>query len=143
MRQNGFTITEMVVIIAVFAIIFWLLVTGSTSFIGNQLLYAERDTLVSLLRDARSRAMGNINQSNHGIFIDTDKYISFDGASYAARDQAKDALFPKSSGVTTAGPNEIMFSALDGQSNASGTITVLTNTGSSTISINNEGQINW
>ena len=142
-KTSGLTFIEVIVVMAIIIIIFWFALNIGTRQIGTQTLFSERDVVLGLLRDARSRAMGNINQSDHGVFIGSSNYTAFDGQTYSSRNQANDSVFPKFNGVTFSGLTEIVFLSLSGQSTASGTIIMSNSTGTSTISINNEGAINW
>ena len=142
-KTAGLTLMEVILVIAITVIIFWFALSVGTRQIGTQSLLSERDVVLGLLRDARSRAMGNINQSDHGVFIGTNTYTSFDGETYSSRNQTYDSVFPKFDGVNFSGLTEVVFLSLSGQSTASGTIMMYNSTGTSTISINNEGAINW
>ncbi len=142
-KTSGLTLIEVILVIAITVIIFWFALSVGTRQIGTQTLFSERDVVLGLLRDARSRAMGNINQSDHGIYIGTNNYTAFDGPTYDSRNQSYDSVFPKFNGVVFSGLTEVVFLSLSGQSTASGTIMMSNSTGTSTISINNEGAINW
>lgn len=142
---RGFTLIEVLLVIAILAIIFGYTIGAGSNFYFNQALISERDSLIGLLRNARSRALANINQSSHGIFMSTstNQYIIFDGPSYASRAVAYDLAFPKSAALTVTGPAEIVFSSPEGASNVSGTIILSGGAGAASISINSEGGINW
>jgi prepilin-type N-terminal cleavage/methylation domain-containing protein len=141
----GFTLIEVVVAIALLAMIFSFSFGVGSNFYGSQVLVAERDNLLSLLRSARSLAVNNVDQSSHGVFVSTStsQYAIFEGNSYASRNQSLDVYFPISYGAVITGLAEVVFSALDGKANVSGTIIISTSIGSSTITLNNEGRINW
>lgn len=142
-EKRGFTIVEVLIVVAILTIVFGFSLGVGSNFYSSQVLIGERDSVVSLLRNARTRAMNNTNQSSHGVFIDTNQYVAFDGESYAARNQAYDAVFPRSAGVTITGPLEIVFKVMEGTSNVSGTIAVTNGVGNVNIVLNNEGRINW
>ncbi|MDO8537150.1 MAG: prepilin-type N-terminal cleavage/methylation domain-containing protein [bacterium] len=141
----GFTLIEVMVVVAILVVVFGYTIGAGSNFYTNQALISERDSLVSLLRGARSKSLVNINQLSHGVLINTstNQYIVFDGASYAARNQAYDIVFPKSSAVAIAGPSEIVFSALEGASNTSDTIVISSGVGVANIVINSEGRVSW
>lgn len=144
-ERRGFTILEIIVVVAILTIVFGYAVGAGSNFYFNQALIGERDSLVGMLRSARNRALDNVNQLSHGVYVSTStgRYIVFDGASYASRNQAYDLAFPKSGAVAASGPVEIVFAALDGTSNVSGTITLTASAGSANISVNSEGRISW
>src|SRR3989338_10732200 len=124
--KSGFTLLEVMIVVAILAIIMGATMSSGFGFYTNQSLIGERDGLTSLLRHARGRAMNNTNQSSHGVYISTstNQYILFQGASYASRSQDYDLPFPKSPGATFTVPSEILFTAVTGVSSASGTITL-------------------
>ena len=140
---SGFTLIEILVVVAIFVIVLGFALGVGSEFYRSQVLIAEKDNLVGLLRSARNQAMNNINQSSHGVFIDSNQYILFEGESYSARHQDFDEAFPLSYGVSIGGANEVVFRALDGQSSASGTITITNSRGTANIELNYEGRISW
>ena len=142
-QEEGFTIIEILFVLAISTAIFLLVSTSDFSLYTARSLDAERETVVSLLHWARVKAMNNMNQSDHGFYISSDKYIVFQGGSYAARNVNFDEEFSRSARVAISGPAEIVFSAIEGASNASGTITISSASGTANISLNYEGRISW
>jgi prepilin-type N-terminal cleavage/methylation domain-containing protein len=142
---RGFTLLEVMIVVAILAVVMGATVSSGFNFYTNQSLNGERDGLVSLLRHARGRAMNNTNQSSHGVYVSTstNQYILFQGASYASRATDYDLPFPKSPSITFTGPAEILFAALTGTSSASGTITLSGNAGSVSVFVNGEGRVSW
>ncbi|MBI4086216.1 MAG: prepilin-type N-terminal cleavage/methylation domain-containing protein [Candidatus Liptonbacteria bacterium] len=140
---KGFSIIEILIVMAILTIIAGFVAGVGSNFYNNQALIGERDSVIGLLRSARTRAINNINQASHGVYIGASQYVAFDGESYAARKQDYDAVFPRSLGATIMGPSEIVFKAIEGTSNVSGTITISSGIGSVTISLNGEGMVNW
>lgn len=142
-RESGFTLIEVLVVLALTTALFGLGAGVGGNFYNNQTLISERDNIVGMLRNARNRAMDNANQTSHGVYIGAGGYTEFDGASYASRNTDYDATFPRYPKVTITGPSEIVFAAMEGISNVSGTISVSSGAGTVGISINNEGRISW
>lgn len=143
LNSGGFTLIELVVVIAVSVVVFGFAFGVGSNFYGNQALIAERDSVLNLLRRARTKAMNNVGQSDHGLYIATTTYVVFEGSSYAARSQDFDEAFPRSNGAAISGPTEIVFTALEGASSVSGTISIASGKGQADISINREGRISW
>ncbi|MEK9180393.1 MAG: type II secretion system protein [Patescibacteria group bacterium] len=142
-RKSAFTLIEIIVVLAISAVIFSFTLGVGVDFYQSQALISERDTLLSLLRSARVNAMDNINQSDHGISVGTTTYVVFEGSSYASRNTEFDQGFPHSPGVVFSGPGEIVFAALEGTPNVSGTVSISNARGRSDIAINSEGRISW
>lgn len=141
--QTGATLIELLVVVAIFTVIAGFGFIVSTNFYRKQVLDSERTSILSILRRARSKALNNINESNHGFYIDSDRYVIFEGPSYTARNRDFDEYYPRAGGITFSGPSEFVFSALDGSSNVSGTIMMTSGSKSLTIKINGEGGINF
>jgi prepilin-type N-terminal cleavage/methylation domain-containing protein len=139
----GFTILEVLIVMGILSIL-----VGLGLFIGNDFfkgysLRLEKNTVVSALQKARSQSMNNIGQSNHGIYVTSDGFAIFQGPSYDGRSTSFDQAISSDPSITHSGLNEIVFSQLSGQSNASGTITLSNGISSTTISVNYEGAISW
>ena len=151
--QTGFTIIEILVVIALLATISGFGLIVSIDSYRGYAFRADRDTLVSLLERARSQSMNNIcigasctNGRLHGVFIDAagSQYILFQGSTYAARDSAVDEVVGASSLVSHSGLAEVVFAQLSGDANPAGDIVLSGMAGSvSTTSINARGQISW
>ncbi|MBU6501142.1 MAG: prepilin-type N-terminal cleavage/methylation domain-containing protein [Patescibacteria group bacterium] len=142
-NERGFTLIELVVVIALLAIIFGYVLQIGYQFYASQVLVSERDSIVNLLHRARSLALDNYNQANHGLYITDASYTVFQGNSYAARNADFDEVFNRAGGISLSGPSEIVFSAINGSSNVSGTMAFYNNTGGFSVSVNGEGRINW
>lgn len=140
---NGFTLIEIVLVIALIALSLGLGWFISLEFYGTYALDAERDTLVSALRKARSQSLRNIGGVPHGLSIMSDRYTLFFGTSYAARNLAFDENIARSAGITLAGPAEIVFGQLTATSSASGTVTLSDGVRQRMITTNYEGRISW
>lgn len=143
MSKRGFSLIEVIIVIAVLVVVSGFTLGVGSEFYNSRSLIAERDSLVALLRRARINAMNNTNQMDQGVFLGSSEYVIFQGNSYAGRNSAFDETFPRLGGVTIEGPTEVVFSALEGASNASGTIAIVSASGRAEISINYEGRISW
>ncbi len=142
--RAGITLMEIVLVVAIFLVLFAVVLPVGVGFYRQYLLTAERDNLVAVLRRARSQAMSNYGQSNQGVSFQTSQYVIFRGASYAARLSDYDLVVPHSAGITlNASSSEIVFQALDGSANVSGTIGLSGGATSINININGEGRIDW
>ena len=142
-HESGFTLLEIVIATAILTIIAGLGLVISINFYKSQSLTVERDTVVSLLRKARSQALTNFNQSAHGLYIDESQYIIFQGSSFAGRSVEFDQSFGKAPNISASGLSEVVFSPLTAIATASGTIDLTNGLSTSTIFINYEGRIDW
>src|SRR3989344_5249325 len=83
--KGGFTLVEVIVVIAIVGLIFGLGLFMSFDVYRGFSHRSERDVIVSLLERARSHAMANVGQSAWGFCEDAgNNYIIFHGTVYAA-----------------------------------------------------------
>lgn len=143
-KRTGFTLIEVSLAIAIIMI-----VGGAGLFVGfdqyrGYSLLAERDNLAAMLQRARNQAMTNINEAPHGLSVQSQNFVVFQGASYAARNTAYDEIFPRYALVSTSGINEVVFRQLRGDVAAgTGDINLTNGLKTLTVSVNGEGRINW
>lgn len=140
--MKGFTLIELLVVLALFVIIIGYSAPFMIKFLAQTDVRSERNTTVSLLRESRSKAITNQNDDSWGLHITATDFTTFKGTSYSARDTAFDKTYPRSKGVTITGLTDGIFARMSGTS-SSATIIISNATATYTVSINNEGQINW
>lgn len=143
MRTNrGFSVVEILLSSAILVIIFALGAPVTLDFYQSQLLTSERDKLIGIIKRARTLSLANKNKSAHGVYIDNNQYLLFEGSSYAARNTAYDEFFTHSSALVFSGVSEIIFAPLSGDA-ASTSLNGNIGPKSITISTNSEGGIIW
>lgn len=147
--QSGFTLIEVITVMAIFIILASLGLFLSMDFYKSFAFHNERKILVSILQKARSQSLANINQKPHGMYIDyaanPKTYTLFQGSNYASRDVNQDIVFQASWAVTPLGMTEVVFSQLSGQASVSGGNLTLRDSihSDAVIFINNEGRIDF
>jgi prepilin-type N-terminal cleavage/methylation domain-containing protein len=148
---RGFTLIEILLVISLIALIFSFTVAlGFDSYRRNS-LKTERDTLVSILQKARSQAINNIDDSRHGFYFDGTNYIVFAGDSFDPLTVANDLVVKKNPSIEVIvnvsteinGLKQIVFNQLTGNIDQTASLVLSDGISSSTISINQEGRINW
>ncbi|MEK7195319.1 MAG: hypothetical protein AAB655_01345, partial [Patescibacteria group bacterium] len=73
---------EILVVMAIVTVLAGLgLWIGMDSFRGYS-YRSERNRFISSLQKARLESMTNINESKHGVRVESDKYVIFEGDSY-------------------------------------------------------------
>src|SRR3954466_3570125 len=82
--KKGFTLIEILVVTAIFAVIISLGLLMSMETFRGTTFRSERDTMVGVLQKARSRAMANIKQSQWGVHyqMSDHTYTIFKGSTY-------------------------------------------------------------
>jgi len=135
---------EIIVVIAILTGLIGLGLFMSMDSYKAYLSRSERDTVVSLLQRARSRAMANSFQTSWGVCYIAPDYIVFRGATCTAGAATNEATPGNPSatitGMSSASP--VVFAQLSGAASAA-TITVTENAKVATITILYEGTIIW
>ncbi len=138
----GFTLVEVLVVMAIISGLF---VSGSFvsfDFYRGDLLRAEQATMVSVLQKARSRAMNNIDASQHGVYIDSNFYILFRGPASTTALSTNERI-PRNSAVLISGINNVVFTQLSGEPDFPDDIILTYGARTATVSIRNGGLIDW
>lgn len=141
-RAHGFTLIEIMIAMGIASILFAISLPITFEFYQNYQIASERDTVLSLLREARSQAMINLGNTNHGLYISPTAYTVFQGTSYATRSTALDQTHPRTKAITITGSTEIIFNARSGQTSAS-IISFSYGTHIYKINVNSEGMVDW
>jgi len=145
--RNGFTLVEIILVLGLLTMLGGFGLFISMDFYRSYSLRASRNTLISTLHKARSQAISNIDQAPHGIRIESNQYTVFEGPTYASRTATLDEVIGAEPTVTISTistlPLDIVFGQLDGSVAASNTVQVGSGVKIYTISINNEGAIDW
>lgn len=139
--SSGFTLIEIIVVIAIFGALIALGLFMSMETFRGTLFRSEQDIVVSVLQKARSRAMANMYQTSWGVCYITPDYVIFRGTECTAGLPTNETI-PASpaSAVTFSAP--IIFSQLSATT-IGGTITLMQDGRTSTIAVNQEGTIGW
>lgn len=140
---TGLTLIEIVVAVSIMVLIFATGLIATITYYNKYTANSERDNVVGILKRARGKAQNNINQSNQGVYFATSSYTIFQGASYASRVKDYDENFPRASGLNVTGTSQVVFAALTGESDTSGTITLTYGGVTTTIRLNGEGMVDW
>lgn len=147
--QKGFTLIELLVVIVIFSILATLGLFLSMDFYRTYSSNAEVGTLVSSLAKARAQSLANINEKEHGVHVQDNKYIVFArtaGAGFGSQ-ISEDLEIPAGSG-TSVTTTDIIFERLTGKArDGSGvcpcTINLSSQGKTKTVTINIEGGIDW
>jgi|SRR3989344_1626533 len=137
----GFTMIEILVVLAIFGALMMMGLFFDFTFYRGTSFNTDVDIFASILQRARARAVNNINESNHGVYIDTGDYVLFQGNSYGAN-PSFDQRISRNPNVNFSGASEIVFSQISGNSSFEGDLIIDGFGKTTTISLNHEGLIN-
>ncbi len=139
-QNKGFTLIEILVVIGIMTFILGFGVVTNLSVFKTDTFQTEEAKIVSLLQKARSRAMSNQYDTNHGICYIAPNYIIFKGNTCTAGDAIPASVAIASNAGTTF--PTVVFNRLSGTTTGT-TIHITDGVKSADITINNEGTINW
>ena len=142
-KPKGFTLIEMILSLAVIAVIAGFSVPVLQSLQRRNDLKLATDMVYGNLRRAQILAKGAANDSAWGVHFDGNSIVVFSGTSYASRVSTSDETAQMSASVFATGTTDFIFNKLSGNLIATGTI-ILSNglNESTTIYINEKGTIN-
>lgn len=140
-KGGGFTLIEVAIVMAIFGFLVAMGLFFDFSLYRGSSFHSDVDIFASVLQRSRARAINNVNESKHGVFIDSDKYVLFQGASYGSK-PAFDQPILRNPGLNFNGPSEIIFDQISGDADFEGDIIITGNGKEATITINHEGLIN-
>jgi prepilin-type N-terminal cleavage/methylation domain-containing protein len=140
---RGFTLLEIVLTMAIIGILATVGTAVTMTMYRSAILKSERTLLVNLFQKARTQAMANLNGANHGLKITGNSYVVFEGPNYDNRVQGRDETVGRDATITIAGPTEIVFIEISGNAQPNGDIIVNSGNGSFTISVNDQGRIDY
>jgi prepilin-type N-terminal cleavage/methylation domain-containing protein len=149
--QKGLTVIEVLVVLGIMTIVGgFALVVSLTAYRGSS-RHAGRATFVAALQHARAESIDDICEGSacvagapHGVSLQADHYVLFQGPSYLARDASVDEAIPADPGLAHSGLSEVVFMNASGDAAQAGDIILTDPDGHvSTTTIGSEGQISW
>jgi prepilin-type N-terminal cleavage/methylation domain-containing protein len=154
--QKGFTLVEIIISIAILAVIASLGLFISMDFFKSYSFRSEQSVIVTLLQNTRSQSLNNIDQVRHGVHFQGSplRYTIFECpvgtpqcSSYVAG--SSDLTTNSSYNITMTSPAlpfDIIFDQLNGDCvSCASPVNIQISDGVKNyiITINNEGQISW
>lgn len=144
---NGFSLIELLIVVALIMIIAGFSMTLSTSAIMRSNAADERDFIVALLTESRARALSNVDESAHGVYIDTGvrKYLTYERRGGCTRATTSVIEIPFVSSASVGGTLDRCFAPLSLRVSAgnTGTTTIALGGSTTTVNVNSVGRIDW
>lgn len=143
MARAGFTLVELLIVLAIVLLILSLTGTIATNTYPKSQLRANAGLVAQTLREARSYTIARRHESVWGVHLTATDMTLFAGGSYETRNTSYDQVHAFPSGITVSGLNDVVFDALLGTTSQAGTITLTSSaTGESmTITVNAQGNV--
>ncbi len=142
--QKGFTLIEMLVVIAVIGIIALVVMPSFSTMRQRAVLKSATSDVLSALDKARSQTLASVNSSEYGVHFQSDKVVIFKGTVYSAVDANNENILIASpatiSTITlSGGGSDVYFNRLTGAPNKTGTVVVSVSSVTKTVTINATG----
>lgn len=141
--NRGFTLTEILVVIGIFALLSILLVPLGLNYYQREVLNKTDDQLVWVLKEARDNALNQNGGSSFGVYIAANNFTLFRGTSFNQRIIEDDINYSFPDSITFTGLQEIVFSPNTGATSQIGKISLSTGHYQRDILINELGVIDY
>ncbi len=124
-RRPGFSVVEMIVVMAIFAIVVATTAPLLVQFQHRQKAGNVAEDVVQILRKAEHRSLVGERDSGWGVSFQSGQYVVYAGSSYATRNSSYDERRPVASPeYVFSGSGEIVFSRGTGRPLAAGFVIV-------------------
>lgn len=143
-NKRGFTLVEIVLSLAVIALIAGFGVPVYQEYQTRNDLDISASTIAQSLRRAQTLAQAGSGDAPWGLYVQSDMITLFQGESYVLRDSNFDETFSVPGVIAPTGIHEVVFAKFSGEPNTTGTIT-LTSSSNETrnITINLKGAVDF
>jgi type IV fimbrial biogenesis protein FimT len=143
--NRGLSVVELIMVVAVVAILVAIVVPSFVSLRKNQALQNSTNSVVSLLQEARTKTLASYNNTFYSVYLGTNEITMFTGGTYSSSDSTNKVVSYESpvtlqSNSLNGGGSQISFDRLKGTTSQYGTIVVGISGGSSkTITVSDSG----
>ncbi|MBI4599166.1 type II secretion system protein [Candidatus Uhrbacteria bacterium] len=124
MVHRGFTLVELLIVIALTGLLLGGAVVFAFSALPVLQLAAERQAVEDVLRRAQERTVNGDQGGVWGVHLESDRATLFQGTSYVERDLDVDEVRVFPSSVRASGLSDVVFQIRTGETAQTGTITL-------------------
>lgn len=143
-RQDGFTLMELLLSVVIIGMIVGITAPLYNTFLGRNDLDITMQQVASALRRAQTYARGVNGDSVWSVAVQPSAVTLFKGTTFASRDTSFDEVVPMPGTITASGLAEVQFAKLSAAPNATGAVTLTTNTGEvKTVTLNAKGMVEY
>lgn len=127
--RKGFSLIEIIIVIAIFAALFVITLTAFSRFNNNQALNRSVSEVTSILNEARALTLASKNNAVYGVHFLSDRVTLFTGQIFSPSDPDNEvnvisSKVSISNIALSGGGDDIIFQRLTGKTNQNGTITL-------------------
>lgn len=142
-QQTGFTLIELILVIAISAIIISTSVFSYNNYQNKNDLIITRSIVAQSLRRAQILSQSVEGDSQWGFHITSGTIYVFKGDSFAGRNTAFDETYKISNNIKISGLQEVVFAKLSGQPQSTGNINISSQNENQAITINSKGIVSY
>lgn len=129
MKQSGFSLIEIVIVLGILVLVSAFLVSPFTNFRNTQILQVSVEDVLSTLNKARTQTLAGHGDSAYGVHLETNRVVLFAGETYNASDPTNQAvnlhsLVNISNISLSGGGSSVVFRRLTGTTTKTGTVTL-------------------
>ena len=89
-NQKGFTLVEALMVIAISVILVITVLPIYSNLQASNQLEGNASQIIQIIRTAKERSSAGLNDAQHGVYFQADRYTLYQGTSYTLRDVAYD-----------------------------------------------------
>ena len=142
MVSRGFTVIELLLVMAIFFIIAGFAPTFYGRFLSQDAVSETADRVAGALRNAQGYSLAGKGSLPWGVTLSGGALVLFQGSSFATRNAALDRRVAVPSSVSVSGLNETVFARVSGMPTAPLAISLTTSSGASrTVTMNALGVV--
>ena len=146
--KNSFTLIEVLIVLAIIALVAVLSVPFYQSFQVRTQLDDQATEIAETLRKAQSKAMASEDNQSFGVHFESDKFVLFEGTSYDSNDSNNEVFdLPNTLSLSinlNGGGSDVVFDKVKGTTSDNGTLSLSSvNNETRTIEISPAGKIEY
>lgn len=141
--QRGFTLLELLLFVAIISLLAGLSLPVYRTLLSKNDLDIAATVTASSLKRAQVLSQSVDGDITWGVKVQSGNIIVFKGTSYVARDASYDENFDLVTSIAPSGTTEYVFSKLSGLPQAIGTVILITENDTRTVTINEKGMVDY
>lgn len=125
--KKGFTVIELIVSIAIIAILAGIVLVSMNKYRQKEILKANTSTVVAVLREAQAKTLVAEGDSTYGVHFDDNQAVIFVGDTYNDSSGSNEIFYLSNLvglATTSLGATDVVFSRLTGESSIAGAVNI-------------------
>jgi prepilin-type N-terminal cleavage/methylation domain-containing protein len=122
--NKGFTFIEVIISVAIMALLVGLSMAAFSSFAKREALGAAAGAAAAMLRDARAQTIASVGGMQYGVRVEPDRFILFQGSTYASTSPTNRPFYFSARVKASSTAQSFVFERVTGDASSSGMIQV-------------------